>query len=94
MCLVDDLMEPFRPVVDLRVHGLSQSGVKEVTPEAKAALAAVASFDMVGDKGVTPLSTALERLASSIAQAFETGDAKASLPKPGLPLDLATPQSS
>ena len=92
MCLVDDLMEPFRPVVDLRVHALTQDGNVEVNPEAKAALAAVATFDTVGERGITPLATALERLATSVARSLESGEAKPVLPKPGLPLDFAVPR--
>jgi CRISPR-associated protein Cas1 len=38
MRLVDDLMEPFRPVVDLKVWLLSRNGETEVTPDTKRAL--------------------------------------------------------
>ena len=37
-CLASDLMEPFRPVVDLIAVRLADAGVDDVTPEAKAAL--------------------------------------------------------
>ena len=74
MCLVDDLMEPFRPLVDYRVVRLSPDGSDELTTEAKGALAAVLAMDMVTDRGATPLQTCLERAAQSLARSFETGD--------------------
>lgn len=39
MVLVDDLMEPFRPIVDLEVWHLVRAGIVEVGREAKTALA-------------------------------------------------------
>ncbi len=38
MRLVDDLMEPFRPVIDLKVWQLHKQGESELTPETKRAL--------------------------------------------------------
>ena len=70
MCLVDDLMEPFRPLVDHSVYRLTISGVKEVTADAKRALARVLVTDMTTDRGTTPLQTCLERAAQSLAQSF------------------------
>ena len=74
MCLVDDLMEPFRPVVDYRVVQLSPDGSDDLTREAKEALAAVLAMDMVTYRGATPLQTCLERAAQSLARSFETGE--------------------
>lgn len=65
MCLVDDLMEPFRPVVDLMTVRLVGDGTETVTPEAKRSLAGLASADMRTEQGTTPLTTCLERLAIS-----------------------------
>lgn len=88
MALVDDLMEPFRPLVDLAVARLAGRNVSEVTPEAKRTLANLAFADMRTSSGVTPLSTCLTRLAVSLAQAFENGEAKLELPLAPLPLEL------
>lgn len=71
MCLVDDLMEPFRPAVDYAVAHLVESGCAEVTPEAKRALVGVLAADMSTERGTTPLETCLERAAQSLAQSFE-----------------------
>ena len=71
MCLVDDLMEPFRPAVDYAVARLVESGCDEVTPEAKQRLVGVLAADMRTERGTTPLETCLERAAQSLAQSFE-----------------------
>lgn len=51
MCLVDDLMEPFRPAVDYMVARLVESGCGEVTPEAKRALVGTLAADMRTERG-------------------------------------------
>ena len=89
MCLVDDVMEPFRPLVDLQVARLFEGGTVEVNRTAKEALAGLTAADMQTARGVTPLGACLERLATSLGQAFETGVAKLDLPLAPLPLDLA-----
>ena len=73
MCLVDDLMEPFRPVVDYTVLNLVGSGCEEVDTEAKRALAGALTVDMNTDRGVSPLQTCIERAAQSLAISFEDG---------------------
>jgi CRISPR-associated protein Cas1 len=89
MCLVDDLMEPFRPLVDFRVAQLAAAGIGDVTREAKEALAGVTAMDMRTANGTTPLGGCLERLAVSLGHAFESGKAVLDLPLSPLPLDLA-----
>ena len=71
MCLVDDLMEPFRPLVDYAVAQLVRSGCEEVTADAKHALAGILTIDMNTGRGASPLQTCLERAAQSLAQSFE-----------------------
>ena len=91
MCLVDDLMEPFRPLVDCVVVRLAQAGYDEVNPETKRSLAAVLTLDMETERGTTPLETCLERAAQSLARAYETG--KSALVLPGPPLNVPEPQA-
>lgn len=88
MCLVDDLMEPFRPLIDYLVTRLVADGAEDVTPSVKASLARVLSLDMVTARGTTPVSTCLERLTVSLAAAFESGKPGLDLPEPFLPLEL------
>ena len=86
LVLVDDLMEPFRPVVDREVHRLKGSGITEVEREAKAALARVMVTDLPVDEGVSPVMTCLERLAGSLAKAYAGEIDQLVLPRPSLPL--------
>ncbi len=89
--LADDLMEPFRPLVDAMVTQLAASGCADVTPEAKRAFARLIALDLPSDDGTTTVSMASTRLAQSIARCFEIG--KASELTPPLPpssLELAS----
>lgn len=70
---MDDLVEPFRPLVDYAVARLVAAGQDDLTSEAKRELAEVLTMDMDTHRGTTPLQTCLERAAQSLAQSFETG---------------------
>ena len=89
MRLVDDLMEPFRPLSDLRVWQLIQSGQRQVTPDVKRALVKVLYDDMQSPIGATPVMSCIHRLAVSLAQVYLGERERLDLPLPGLPLDLA-----
>ena len=86
-CLIDDVMEPFRPTVDLAVFRLVVDGVDDVTRDAKRALADLAVTDLRTDQGATPLITCLERLGQSLAKAYANGSGDLALPVPRLPLE-------
>jgi CRISPR-associated protein Cas1 len=88
MCLVDDFMEPFRPIVDLLAARLAGSGHDTVSRETKPVLAAVASLDLASAAGTTPLSTCLIRLASSFARICEGERGRLEFPLGPLPLEL------
>lgn len=88
MALVDDVMEPFRPLVDLAALRMVQAGVTQVTADAKRELAAILIQDLTTTRGTTPLSTCLHRLAASLAEAYQTGEPRLDLPLSPLPLDL------
>lgn len=70
MCLVDDLMEPFRPRVDWEVVKMRKEGIGEVTPEVKKRLALLLLADCTCDGNASPLSVAMFRAAQSLAAAF------------------------
>ncbi|MGQ9367169.1 type II CRISPR-associated endonuclease Cas1 [Azospirillum sp. A39] len=80
LCLVDDLMEPFRPFVDLAVDRLVRTGHTSVVPETKRFLALVPMQDMATAEGTTPLGTVITRAATSLARAYETCEAVIELP--------------
>lgn len=88
MRLADDLMEPFRPGVDLCVHQLLKSGLEAVTPDVKRALVGLMYADLATDLGRTPLSVCVQRLATSLAQTYVEGAIKLSMPHSILPLAL------
>jgi hypothetical protein len=89
MRLVDDVMEPFRPTIDLKVWQLLRNGEKEVVPETKRALVRTLYDDMQSNSGVTPLSDCIQRLATSLAHVFLGEREELELPLPGLPLNMA-----
>lgn len=87
--LADDLMEPFRPLVDCCVRGLAARNGPEVDTEAKQTLARLIALDLPLGDGLTPVSVALVKLATSLGQSFETGTLSLALPAPPDPLTLA-----
>jgi CRISPR-associated protein Cas1 len=89
MRLVDDLMEPFRPVIDLKIWQLRRNGEAEITSETKRALVRTLYDDMQTDMGATPVMVCVQRLATSLAQVYLGERDKLDLPLPGLPLALA-----
>jgi CRISP-associated protein Cas1 len=84
--LADDLMEPFRPTVDLTVLALSDRQELELTPTVKKELAAVLTQDFQTDAGATPLTTVLSRLTISLAQVFLGDRTSLNLPSSLVPL--------
>ena len=89
MRLVDDVMEPFRPVIDLKVWHLRRNGEDQVTPETKRALVRTLYDDMQTDAGATPVMVCTQKLATSLAQVYLGERDKLDLPLPGLPIALA-----
>lgn len=80
MRLVDDLMEPFRPLIDLRVHALTKSNREILDPPNKKALADVLYHDIPSEAGVTPVMASISRLTNSLAQAYEGSGKTLELP--------------
>lgn len=88
--LADDLIEPFRPLVDAMTVQLVAQGCQDVTPEAKRAFAGLISVDLPGEAGITTVSGAAGRLAQSLSYCFESGKVSdLSLPRPPSPIELA-----
>lgn len=66
--LVDDLMEPFRPLVDSIARDLeNEDGGGSLEPDHKHRLVAVLQQDLESEQGVSPLINCLARLAQSLA---------------------------
>ncbi len=71
MRLVDDLMEPFRPLVDAQVRQLADLGRYDVDAANKRELALMMTRGIQTEEGLSPVSVAIERLCVSLAQVFE-----------------------
>jgi CRISPR-associated protein Cas1 len=88
--LADDLIEPFRPLVDAMTVQLVARGCSDVTPEAKRAFAGLIAVDLASEAGTTTVSGAAGRLAQSLSRCFESGKASnLSLPRPPSAIELA-----
>ena len=88
--LADDLMEPFRPTVDLAVAELIAEGLHDLAPETKKYLAGILHADFEADDGVTTLSNALVRLTSSLAAVYEGKRRVLNFPVSRIPLEEPT----
>lgn len=72
--LVDDLMEPFRPMVDQTVRILKDETADTaitLTPDIKRALARILDQDVLSAKGTTTVATALHRLAQTFVSSLK-----------------------
>lgn len=85
--LADDLMEPFRPLVDSLTLRLIASDIATVTPTAKRAFAGLIALDLPGPSGTTTVTGAANRMAQTLADCFESGRA-GDLVLPALPTAL------
>ncbi|CAN5378484.1 type II CRISPR-associated endonuclease Cas1 [soil metagenome] len=83
--LADDLMEPFRPAVDLIARQLRDEGATEVDPAAKARLAAALHVEYAAANGRTALSYCLSRLCGSLVRVYLKQDEKLEFPRPLIP---------
>jgi len=89
--LADDLMEPFRPWVDIVAYQCAQQmGENEeaLSKDHKAKLAAVLTMDLHTKHGASPLQLCLDRLAISLAQIFLGEATYLDLPSEPMPLAL------
>lgn len=84
LALADDLMEPFRPTVDLVVRRLIASGVTDVK-DAREELVACLSADFPTRKGASPLAHVLLRLAQSLSRSFIERKLRLDFPSRPLP---------
>jgi CRISPR-associated protein Cas1 len=72
-CLADDIMEPYRPYVDLVVCNIIRGNGKflEMTPSMKKALLEIPALDVKIDEQKSPLMNAVQRTTASLAKCFE-----------------------
>lgn len=77
--LADDLVEPFRPLVDALALAMHKEGVVTLDPASKRRFARLIAFDLRIAGEASPVSVAAQRLATSLGISFETGRADLSL---------------
>ncbi|MCL2069831.1 MAG: type II CRISPR-associated endonuclease Cas1 [Treponema sp.] len=70
--LADDIMEPYRPLVDYFAKQVLATGITEMNSTAKQMIGAFLWADLYSIVGTTPLYTAMERLAFSLVSSFKT----------------------
>ena len=78
--LADDLIEPFRPLVDLHVfknHAITEG---ELTPQDKASLVALLNIDVGMPQGKMSALSAIEYAVESLARLYEQDDSELELP--------------
>ncbi len=82
-CLADDLMEPYRPFVDMIVRGIihKTSAVDNLTQELKVELLKVPSLDVLLDGDKSPLMVAMQRTAVSVARCYAGEQRKMLVPE-------------
>ena len=90
LSLADDVMEPFRPAVDLIARSLDREGADMTQRETKAALVAVLAADIRTEAGRTPVSQVMVRACQNMATSFMrsggTKDWGMGLPRSCLPV--------
>lgn len=86
MRLVDDLMEPFRPVVDLVVAQCWAHGHKQVEPTTKRLLVQTINVDMCFGEFQTPVKECLHRMCKSLAFVYLKAARGLDLPETICPL--------
>lgn len=84
MRLADDLIEPFRPLVDLLVWRCRQNEEFELTPEVKRRIANSLYLDVNTQAGITPVMVAMQKLAVSLIQVYLGERGSLELPFPGV----------
>ena len=82
MRLADDLMEPFRPLVDFCVHRMVVDKIEEVNTTAKRKLVALLSCTVETGKGAMEINTLILNLAVSMAKCAMRQAEKLDLPPP------------
>jgi len=71
ICLVDDLMEPYRPIVDHVVKLLEQKGVTTLTVEAKRCLASVVAADQTVTGSVSPMFRHMQQMTYDLSELYQ-----------------------
>lgn len=91
MPLVDDLMEPFRPMADMLVLRLADAGQEELNPRTKELLASLPNLDIPVQGEVSTVGNCLKACAASLAETLVRGRGGLLLPDGLAPLGDKAP---
>jgi CRISPR-associated protein Cas1 len=81
-CLADDIMEPYRPIIDEAVHAIIQQyDVQELNTEIKSVLLQTLTRTVYFNDEKSPLMVALQKTASSLQQCYSGKIKKLKYPK-------------
>lgn len=71
-CLADDIMEPYRPFIDLVVRDLTEmhDSIEELTPAIKQEMLKTIAMDVILDGKRSPLMVAMSRTTNSLYECF------------------------
>ncbi len=77
-CLVDDLIEPFRPIIDAYVYRLFEQneGLSELTTAQKGGLSSLLTKDFYNGEGFSPLYMVLQQLVWNLVSIYKTKEVK------------------
>ena len=77
-CLVDDLIEPFRPVIDRFVYDVFKQfpDTSELTPVHKAGLSSLLTKDFYNGEGMSPLSMILQQAVWDLVAVYKTKEVR------------------
>ncbi|MFI4859346.1 MAG: type II CRISPR-associated endonuclease Cas1 [Phycisphaerales bacterium JB063] len=80
-CLADDLMEPFRPLIDREAIALIREGREQLDQSNKARLLALLTAECVMDDQSGPLMVQLHRMTASLVRCLSGEDRQLAIPK-------------
>ena len=72
--LADDIMEPYRPYVDIMVMDAMDIGHDNLDKYCRQHLLGMLHIDVVDEKGKGPLMVALQRTAQSLCTSYQEGE--------------------
>ncbi|GAB1481023.1 type II CRISPR-associated endonuclease Cas1 [Paracoccaceae bacterium] len=87
--LADDLIEPFRPLVDALAETMMREGITDLNPAQKRRFARLIAFDLRIAGEASPVAMVATRLAQSLGRAFEAGRPDLMLFEPPSAIDWA-----
>ena len=89
-CLVDDLMEPYRPIVDFVVKRLAEKNIEinELNQDHKKILTKILQIQITANNEISSLSNSIIKLCQSFSKSLEQGEENLEFPISPLPIEF------